>query len=291
MEREIKNLLKLSRPLEIGKTSTILHNFINLSCFFALIGLFWATCFISLKSSIFLTVSPILFGLLFFSFFILVVHEGSHLMFLVTKNIRFKRLINRTFAYPISALSFQDYIEDWEKGHLEHHRYPIQGNDKPDPQNCPSFIHDKDSLVRELKKIFFTPGYAFIKQNSCIKMTTPFLRKRILLGLIAWGSLLVFNILFFKWFLIIPQIISASITMGLNLVKVSMEHGGEQLTQENVFLRSRSTKFFGDKLIMPMNICLHFEHHLNMHVPWYRLRRFYDLTKKNCSKDFLNLVH
>ena len=71
-----------------------------------------------------------------FSFFILVVHEGSHLMFFVTKNIKLKKYLNRMFSYPIAALSFQDHIEDWELGHLEHHRNPIKGDVKPDPQNC-----------------------------------------------------------------------------------------------------------------------------------------------------------
>ena len=195
------------------------------------------------------------------------------------------------FSYPIAALSFQDHLEDWELGHLEHHRNPIKGDIRPDPQNCPDFIHDKVELKREIIKILIKPGYAFFKQNSCVKMNQNFLIKRVTLGVAAWGSLLAINAIFFKWWLIIPQIFSANITMALNLVKVSMEHGGHSLSQENINLRSKSSRFFGDGILMPMNIALHFEHHLNMHVPWYRLKKFYQLTKKNSPKELLEMVH
>ena len=68
MERELKNLLKLSRPLEVGKTSTYLHNFINLSSFVTLITVFLLLCFYSQESLFLLIFSPVLFGLLFLVF-------------------------------------------------------------------------------------------------------------------------------------------------------------------------------------------------------------------------------
>jgi hypothetical protein len=79
--------------------------------------------------------------------------------------------------------------------------------------------------------------------------------------------------------------------MILNLIKVSMEHGGSRKLQDDVFLRSKSSLFLGDKILMPMNIALHFEHHLNMHVPWYRLKKFYTITKNSSSEQLLSLVH
>lgn len=291
MEQELKNLLRWSRAIEIGKSSPIAHNFINLSVLLLLITLYLLTCIFSQSSLIVLTVSPLIFGLIFFSLFILVVHEGSHLMFLVHKSIKMKRLLNRIFSYPIAALSFQDYVEDWEIGHIEHHRYPIRGNDRPDPQNCPDFIHDRNGLKREIRKILTVFGYAFFKQNSCVAMNKKFLFKRVLLGVLAWSFLLIVNIYFFKWWLIIPQLFSSNVAMILNLVKVSMEHGGVNLKQDNIFLRSKSSVFMGDKLLMPLNISLHFEHHLNMHVPWYRLKNFYHKTNNSCSDELLGIVH
>jgi fatty acid desaturase len=291
MEQELKYLLRESRKLEVSKVNRTIHNFVNLGVFLCVSSLFLGLCHFSTLSNYVLFLSPVIFGIIFFAYFILVVHEGSHLMFLVVKNTRTKRYLNRVFSYPIAALSFQDYVEDWETGHLEHHRNPIVGDKRPDPQNCPEFIHDKRDLLKEIFKILTRPGYAFFKQNSCVKMDKKFLCKRVCLGLLAWGSLLLINITFFKWWLIVPQVLSANITMILNLIKVSMEHGGNRRLQKDVFLRSKSSLFLGDKILMPMNIALHFEHHLNMHVPWYQLKRFYKITKKSSSEELLSLVH
>ena len=291
MEDEIKKLLRASRMLEVGKNNILLHNFINLSVFFLLLCLFLITCLASVTYIPVAIISPVLFGLLFFCFFILVVHEGSHLMFLISTNIKKKRWLNRVFSYPVAALSFQDYIEDWEVGHLEHHRNPTRGGASQDPQNCPGFIHEKIELKREVIKLFLKPGYAFLKQNSCIEMSARFLKRRIALGCFAWGGLLIIDVLFFEWWLIIPQIFSSNVTMALNLIKVSLEHGGENIKQSNIYFRSRSSLFFGRFVLMPMNISLHFEHHLNMHVPWYSLHKFYCETKKNCSAKTLSMIH
>ena len=189
MEQELKKLLRWSRSIEVSKTPVFIHNFINLGLFTVLLIMFYLTCWISEISVVALVISPLLFGLLFFSFFILVVHEGSHLMFVVTKNIKLKRLLNRIFSYPIAALSFQEYLEDWEKGHIEHHRNPVFGGERPDPQNCPEFIHDQSGLKREIKKILLVAGYAFFKQNSCVSMDRKFITKRVLLGIVLLGVL------------------------------------------------------------------------------------------------------
>ena len=291
MEQELKKLLRESRALEISKMNKIVHNFINLTMLVGLSSLFIVVSHLCIKLPIILILSPLFYGIIFFSYFILIVHEGSHLMFLVTKNTKTKRFLNRLFSYPIAALSFQDYIEDWEMGHLEHHRNPVLGEKRPDPQNCAEFIHERKDLYKEIFKILTKPGYAFFKQNSCVKMDKRFLKKRLLLGTLAWGSLLLLDILFFEWWIIIPQVFSANITMILNLVKVSMEHGGDRRYQKEIFLRSKSSRFFGDIILMPMNIALHFEHHLNMHVPWYRLSKFYTMTKKYSSRKLLSQVH
>ena len=106
MEQELKKLLRWSRSIEVSKTPVFIHNFINLGVFALLLVLFYLTCWVSEVSLVALVISPLFFGLLFFSFFILVVHEGSHLMFIVTKSIKLKRMLNRILSYPIAALSF-----------------------------------------------------------------------------------------------------------------------------------------------------------------------------------------
>ena len=211
MEQELKNLLRESRVLEISKVNKTTHNFINLAVFVGLSISFAVLSHLCTDLPFVLILSPIFFGIIFFSYFILVVHEGSHLMFLVTENIKTKRFLNRLFSYPVAALSFQDYIEDWEHGHLEHHRNPIHGEKRPDPQNCNEFIHEKKSLYKEIFKILTKPGYAFLKQNSCVKMDKKFLVKRLLLGSLAWGSLFLLDVIFFEWWIIIPQVFSPTL--------------------------------------------------------------------------------
>lgn len=54
-----------------------------------------------------------------------------------------------------------------------------------------------------------------------------------------------------------------------------MEHGGGIGGEENRNFRSRTSLFPLRWLIMPLNISLHFEHHLNYNVPWYLLPSYH----------------
>jgi fatty acid desaturase len=73
-----------------------------------------------------------------------------------------------------------------------------------------------------------------------------------------------------------PALLFGLQTLGaLNQLKGSMEHGGAIGQEENRNLRSRTSLFPLRWLIMPFNISLHFEHHLNFCVPWYDLVRYH----------------
>jgi fatty acid desaturase len=212
------------------------------------------------------------YAILFFALYILVVHEASHQMFLITTNKKSTLLLNRLFAYPISALSFQDFYHSWERGHYLHHQKPIE---QDDPQNCPKFCSHGRELWRECLKTLFKFGYAFTKQSSCIHSN----KKAIILGLVqglAVWSLLAYSLInlgYIKVFL--AMILSSNLTMVLNLIKVSMEHGGVTKERSDFITRSKSSTFTGRWLLMPLNISLHFEHHLNPSIPWYRLGSYH----------------
>ncbi len=62
---------------------------------------------------------------------------------------------------------------------------------------------------------------------------------------------------------------------ALNQIKGSLEHGGAIGFERNRNLRSRTSLFPLRQLLMPFNISLHFEHHLNYCVPWYDLGRYH----------------
>ena len=65
------------------------------------------------------------------------------------------------------------------------------------------------------------------------------------------------------------------VIVALNHIKGALEHGGALGDHPNPFLRSRTTFFAGRWLVMPLNITLHFEHHLNYRVPWYSLPSYH----------------
>ena len=77
-----------------------------------------------------------------------------------------------------------------------------------------------------------------------------------------------------------------------NLVKGALEHGGALRHERDPFFRSRTTLFFGRRALMPFNITLHFEHHLNFCVPWYDLPRYHRDVRRivpaSVAEDMIN---
>jgi len=208
----------------------------------------------------------------FFSLFILVVHEASHHMFFITKNIKIKKIINRLFAYPITAISFQDFKTSWEIGHLQHHKDPINNKD---PQNCPDFCLQGKELLLKILKVLFIPGQAVKVQSSCIQNKKDYFRGMIF-GALYWIPITIINFYVFNIWVTLIQLIAVNLTMVLNLIKVSMEHSGNLKEEANPELRSMSSFFIGRHLIIPFNVSIHFEHHLVMNVPWYNLKKFHN---------------
>jgi fatty acid desaturase len=92
---------------------------------------------------------------------------------------------------------------------------------------------------------------------------------------VFWASAAVAGTVFISW-TVAPALLLGLQTLGaLNQLKGSMEHGGEIGREPNRNLRSRTSFFPFRWLIMPFNISLHFEHHLNYCVPWYDLVRYH----------------
>jgi fatty acid desaturase len=69
-------------------------------------------------------------------------------------------------------------------------------------------------------------------------------------------------------------LLGAQVTAVLQQIKIAMEHGGAIASHPSIHLRSRTSHFPLRRLVMPFNISLHFEHHLNASVPWYELARY-----------------
>ena len=103
----------------------------------------------------------------------------------------------------------------------------------------------------------------------------------VILAFVAiWATLLTLMGWLYGWPIPLALFLGIHVLSGLNHVKGSLEHGGEIAREANPFLRSRTTLFLGRRLLMPFNISLHFEHHLNFSVPWYDLPRYHRALAK-----------
>ena len=137
------------------------HNLINLTVFtltLALItGVFMAGKVI--PPLYFMLIAPPVLGFAFFCLYVLVIHEASHGMFLLTKNNKTKKFLNRMFGWPVSLFFFTHYGKLWEVGHLEHHVRPIE---ETDPQSLNRITGPR--LFIEMALLMCVPGYVFIQR-------------------------------------------------------------------------------------------------------------------------------
>jgi fatty acid desaturase len=275
----------IGRQFGNDKVLPIVHNLINvfsliLVFIFILLVLMMADYSQSITWA--LIFSP-LFGLLLFALFILVVHESSHHNLFFAKKFPIAKTIELFLARIVCYLSFQSFDRDWLDGHNRHHTFPLKNED---PQNCPSFCLNGKKLLIECLKVLFLPGYSFYKQSSCHPI--PFNKNlmTILISTLLW--LMIFSVISLQTNVWVAASFywGTSWAMVLNLLKVSMEHSGRALLIENEWLKSFSSEFFGQKILMPFSICLHFEHHLMPKIPWYNLASFHRQLKDELPKDF-----
>ncbi len=224
---------------------------------------------------LYLPLAPFAFGLTYFAVFVLVVHEASHGMFFISKNRRARDLVNRWAGWSVAVFFAVHYHRHWEIGHVEHHVRPLEPND-PQQHNT---LTGKD-LGKRLFACVFVPGFLFLERTVFRAKKTHGGKSSSSKGVIVafaalWSTALTLLTIGLGWPVALSAFLGIHVIVGLNHLKGSLEHGGAIGHEEDAFLRSRSTFFFGRWLVMPFNITLHFEHHLNFSVPWYDLARYH----------------
>jgi len=237
-------------------------------------------CFFGSRLSpwIFIPLAPFAFGYLYFAIVVLVIHEGSHNMFVICKDKKKAMKWNRVFG-EVASLPFGiPYRKHWEEGHYTHHNHPVEDLD---PQNC----HPRTGpeLFKFVAKLTFIPGYALLRASEyfCPAEIEYRTNRKLLAGQAAlWIFLTAISAVYLHWSIPVAAILGMQVALAINEVKVSMEHGGEIGREENPMLRSCSSFFPLRPLLMPFNISLHFEHHLHFFVPWYDLPEFHREIEK-----------
>lgn len=282
----IKDVINISREYHVKKQNILKHNLINILSLSLL--LFCSVLVIDLSfqanSVIEIIVEGVCLGALWFGLIILVVHESSHSMFWLSNNANRHEALNLFFGRLFSYIAEGDFFDTgWKHNHNLHHAHE---NETDDPQNYN--ITTKSLFI---KRILYSliPGSIFIlqahrKRNLFnIDEGNPYYHSKIskneliakILFLCFWSSLGIINWIMtnnISYFFVV--LIAWHYLFIINEIKGTLEHGGQHGIEFYREFRSKTTLLLLRPVILPFNISIHFEHHINMRIPWYLLNKF-----------------
>ncbi len=265
----MREAVAAGRDLAVTGQNRRVHNVRNLVCAAAILaGIAAVVAFAAVVPTVaYLLVAPWLLGSLYFSIFILVIHECSHDMFFLTEDRAHIRVWNRRIGQLFSAPFFTDYIQHWEEGHLEHHLRPCEEHDPQDRNPVTGW-----PLVGRLAVLLFVPGSVLVFNPS---NQYGFSAQRIGLGILG----LVVPAFLASHLIAWPAgvaVLSGMHTLQIfNLLKKAQEHGGGLAHASDPLLRSRTYFYPLQRFASPFHIHYHFEHHANLRVPWYNLPAYH----------------
>ncbi len=286
----VQACVKTGRSLSFTRSTPALHNVLNLTlcaslvsgAAVAVIGSKWVMSTVTTVAptvgiklaltAVYAALATAVVGWCYFGLLILVVHESSHGMFLVHGSARTRHSLNHHSGVLACVPFAIDFVNHWEEGHLVHHRKPLEPDD---PQRL------NTRTGPEFWKLFWSllliPGFALVerfmtKRNRNRGMGRGSAMRRFLVFWVAVGIL--------TWHFVSPlgvliALCGLQVLSALNQLKGGLEHGGTIGQHPNPLLRSRTTLLPFRWLLMPFNISLHFEHHLNATVPWYALPAYH----------------
>ena len=219
----------------------------------------------------YLLVAPWLLGSLYFSLFILVIHECSHDMFYLPADKKQTRLWNRRIGQLFSAPFFTDYLKHWEEGHLVHHLRPCEDDDPQDKDPITGW-----PLARRLLLLVTVPGAVFPSNPSNQYGFNPV---RLLLGVLGLVVPSVLASVFIAWPAGVAILLGMHTLQVFAMLKKAQEHGSGLEHATDPLLRSRTYFYALQRFASPFHINYHFEHHANFRVPWYLLPAYHARLK------------
>ena len=110
------------------------HNLLNLSCLLGILGAIAAVMALGhvLNPAAYIPLASVLLGCLFFSVFVLVIHECSHCMFVLKRDREASKRLNHRIGTVAGNLLFTDYMAHWAREHTGHHLHPMDDVDRQD---------------------------------------------------------------------------------------------------------------------------------------------------------------
>ncbi|WP_088241314.1 fatty acid desaturase [Calothrix rhizosoleniae] len=272
----IQQGVKLGNAYHYRQKKTAIHNSLNIAMLILILAFAGSLLYLGtvLEFWLYIPLGAVGLGWVYFMLFILVVHEASHNMFILRKNLKQARAWNRCCGLLVCIPFGTEYIKHWEVGHQIHHGYPVEPQD---PQNCPETVYTGNKLFKYLAKVLFIPGYAILRIDySCPAEKAYGSNWQLTLSsVIVWFVSMSLETILLDWQVALASFLGIQVLIILNTIKITIEHGGAVGCRNNYWLRSCSSFFPLRKILMPFNISLHFEHHLNYCVPWYDLIKYH----------------
>ena len=272
----VREAILAGQPFHIREQDPLAHNLKNLGALGLLLAILALTAGLGtrLEAPLYVPLAALVFGLVYFGLFVLVVHEASHDMFIVTGRRELGRRLNRAFGWVVAFVFATHYVKHWEVGHHEHHVRPLEPRD---PQKA-NTLTGAPLLLRVLGCVF-VPGFFLLDRTALRVRSEGEMSTKsgaVIRGFVAfWVALLAILTWTLGARVALAAFLGMQVLAGLNHIKGALEHGGPLRDARDPYLRSRSTLFPGRALLMPFNITLHFEHHLNYRVPWYALVEYH----------------
>ena len=128
----LKQVLAAGNEFHFVKQTPWKHNLLNVSCLLGILGAIAGVMALGgvWRPVAYIPLATVMLGCLFFSIFVLVIHECSHCMFLLKRDRKASKELNHTIGSITGNLLFTDYMAHWAREHTVHHLYPMDDVDR-----------------------------------------------------------------------------------------------------------------------------------------------------------------
>ena len=206
----LKQALLAGNEFHYLKQTPWKHNLLNGIAACALVGLYAGVIALGafLPTWLYVPLGAFLLGCILFGFFVLVIHECSHSMFVISTNREHSKELNNRIGTFVGNLLFTDYMSHWAREHVVHHLHPMESQDRQDLMR-----HSGRSLWHKYL-LLLVPGAVMVNNPS---RQYGFSLKRTLLGVAFFGSIAYAGWILVHWHVVLAIVFGWNVASGLTL--------------------------------------------------------------------------